>query len=63
EGRAEGELAVIKRQLKRRIGALDSAAEKKLEHLSLERLEALAEALLDFTGPQDLGRWLANGGK
>lgn len=61
KGRAEGELAVIKRQLKRRIGALDPAVEKKLSRLGLARLEALAEALLDFTGPQDLDRWLANG--
>ena len=53
KGRAEGELALIKRQLKRRIGAVDPAIEKKLGRLTLQRLESLAEALLDFTGPQD----------
>ncbi len=63
EGRAEGELSVIRRQLKRRFGGLDPAVEKKLERLRLQRLEALAEALLDFTCPQDLDRWLANGMK
>ena len=61
KGRAEGELALIKRLLKRRIGAVDPAIEKKLGRLTLQRLESLAEALLDFTGPQDLDQWLANG--
>jgi hypothetical protein len=28
--------------------------------LSLEELEALAEALLNFGGPADLTRWLAD---
>ena len=60
-GRMKGELAVIKRQLKRRIGAVNPAVEKKLGRLRLARLEALAEALLDFTGPEDLDRWLTNG--
>lgn len=48
------------RQLRRRIGGLNPAVEEKLERLKLEQLDALAEALLDFTGPRDLDRWLAN---
>ena len=54
---------MIKRLLKRRVGSLDSSVEKKLGRLSLERLGALAEALLDFTTPEDLDRWLADGMK
>ncbi|MDH4405250.1 MAG: DUF4351 domain-containing protein [Cyanobium sp. D14.bin.5] len=30
-----------------------------LESLPLEQLEALAEALLDFQGPDDLAAWFA----
>ncbi|MFW6731666.1 MAG: DUF4351 domain-containing protein [Synechococcus sp.] len=31
----------------------------RIQALPLEQLEALAEALLDFTGPTDLLAWLA----
>ena len=45
-GEARGEAKVALRQLNRRCGPL-------------EQLEALAEALLDFSGPEDLATWLA----
>jgi hypothetical protein len=31
---------------------------ERITGLRLEQLEALGEALLDFTGPADLERWL-----
>ena len=35
-------------------------AEQQLPRLSLEQLEALAEALLDFGESRELTRWLEN---
>ena len=41
-------------QLNRRIGNIPSEIEAKIQSLSLEQLEALGEALLDFTSLADL---------
>jgi len=62
EGRQEGELSVALRQLRRRCGELNPQQEARIRALSLARLEALAEALLDFEGSTDLEAWLAAGG-
>ena len=59
KGRVEEGLALIMRQLKRRIGKLSGEQEERLKELSLEQLEELGEALLDFQGEQDLRKWLA----
>ena len=63
EGRHEGRRAeacsVTLRQLNRRCGTLSEATTARIEALPLEQLEALAEALLDFSGPGDLTAWLA----
>jgi hypothetical protein len=63
EGRAEGRLearrALVKRLLHRRFGGLEPAVERRVHRLSGDRLEALAEAVLDFTGTDDLQRWFA----
>lgn len=58
EGRQEGEVALIVRQLKHRIGSMDEALELRIQHLSIEQLESLGEALLDFTQLDDLVIWL-----
>ena len=66
EGEAQGELrgraseaaAVTLRQLNRRCGPLSETTTAEIQALPLERLEALAEALLDFSGPADLTAWL-----
>lgn len=58
EGRQEGEAKVTLRQLKRRCGPLSEATTARIQALPLEQLEVLAEALLDFSGPQDLISWL-----
>ncbi|MFM7676393.1 MAG: DUF4351 domain-containing protein [Synechococcus sp.] len=63
EGRHEGRRAeacsVTLRLLARRCGPLSDATTARIQALPLEQLEALAEALLDFSGPDDLTAWLA----
>jgi predicted transposase YdaD len=62
EGRAEGRRgeasALALKQLERRCGLLSPAVTARIEALDLPRLEALALALLDFKGPDDLEDWL-----
>jgi hypothetical protein len=54
------EAAVVTlRQLNRRCGPLSNATSARIQALPLVQLEALAEALLDFSGPADLAAWLA----
>ena len=58
EGRVEGEVRVVLRLLERRCGVLPPPLLERVRGLSLERLEDLAEALLEFNGAADLERWL-----
>ena len=58
-GQAQGEAKVTLRQLSRRCGPLSGEQDSVIRSLPLERLEALAEALLDFEGMADLNAWLA----
>ena len=60
EGRQEGEAAVTLRLLTRRCGPLSEATIARIQSLFLEQLEALAEALLDFQGANDLAAWLTS---
>jgi hypothetical protein len=55
EGLQEGEAAVTLRLLNRRCGRLSEATTARIQALPLQQLEALADALLDFQGPADLG--------
>ena len=59
EGEAQGEAKVTLRQLNRRCGPLSEVTTARIQALPLQQLEALSEALLDFTGPADLAVWLA----
>ena len=61
-GRQEGEAVVTLRLLNLRCGSLSDATIARIQALQLEQLEALAEALLDFSGPADLAAWLAQHG-
>ena len=54
---AEAE-AVCLRQLRKRLGSVDSESESRIGQLPVERLEELAEALLDFSSASDLTAWL-----
>ncbi|MEG3436529.1 DUF4351 domain-containing protein [Pannus brasiliensis CCIBt3594] len=56
----EREKALILRQLHRKIGEIDSELENRVRGLSIDRMEALAEALLDFSTAEDLRDWLEN---
>lgn len=58
EDRQEGEQLLILRQVTRRVGILSPKTEAQVQALDLFRLEALGEALLDFSKPSDLDEWL-----
>ncbi len=58
QGRQEGELALVLRQLSRRLGALTPQLQECIQRLSITQLEDLGEALLDFTSAADLEDWL-----
>ncbi len=58
EGRQEGEKSLILRQLKKRVGELSPEVRQSVENLSIEQLENLGEALLDFNSMVDLENWL-----
>lgn len=57
-GLYQGEKSLVLRQLSRRIGNLPPNVVSRIEALSLPKLEILGEALLDFTGSDDLMIWL-----
>ena len=59
EGRQAEAAALTLRQLQRRCGILSSAQQSRIQGLPLGDLEALADALLDFDGPEDLNAWLS----
>jgi predicted transposase YdaD len=57
-GKEEGEQNIVIRQLQRRVGELPQEVIEKIQTLSLEQIENLSEALLDFTAIDDLLNWL-----
>ena len=54
----ERTIATIARQLKRRIGLLNTEFEQRLSQLSFDELDLIAEALFDFETLADLDQWL-----
>ena len=58
QGRTAGEKSLILKLLTRKLGTLSPNITTKVSVLSLERLESLGEALLDFTNVADLESWL-----
>lgn len=58
EGREEGEQRLVIRLLNRRIGEIDASLIERIQGLSIEQLENLGEALLDFSSVADLSAWL-----
>ena len=59
EGKAQEAAKVTLRLLNRRCGPLSEGTTARIQALPVEKLEALADALLDFQGPADLASWLA----
>jgi Domain of unknown function (DUF4351) len=59
EGIVEGERALTIRLLTKKVGNLSPELLAQVSSLNLERIEALAEALLDFKHVEDLKRWMA----
>jgi Domain of unknown function (DUF4351) len=57
-GLYQGEKLLVLRQLSCRVGTLSPSVVSRVEALSLPQLEMLGEALLDFTGSDDLMTWL-----
>lgn len=56
----KGEQRTIIRQLNRRFGEIDSSLLYKVRMLTIEKLDDLADALLDFSEITDLITWLNN---
>ncbi|MBD0302720.1 MAG: DUF4351 domain-containing protein, partial [Tolypothrix sp. T3-bin4] len=53
-----GEQRLVLRLLNRRIGEIDTSLIERIKGLSIEQLENLGEALLDFSNVADLETWL-----
>ena len=60
QGVQQGEVALVMRQLARRFGQISPELEEQIHRLSTDQLEALGEALLDFSDVRDLQTWLEN---
>jgi hypothetical protein len=59
QGRESATRIIVSKQLTRKLGNLSPELLSRVNGLNLDRVEALAEDLLDFTSVGDLERWLA----
>ena len=59
-GKEQEALQLILRLLTRRFSNIQPDVEQQIRTLSITQLEDLAEALLDFTSPNDLVNYLTN---
>ncbi len=57
EGKQEGEVSLVLRLIRKRIGQVSLDLEKQIQSLSVEQLEDLGEAVLDFETQADLLSW------
>ncbi|MFM6157970.1 MAG: DUF4351 domain-containing protein, partial [Sphaerospermopsis kisseleviana] len=58
EGKNEEGILLVIKQLIKRFKSINPEVTQKIQQLSLEKIEELAEALLDFNQYQDLENWL-----
>jgi predicted transposase YdaD len=58
QGIQQGEVSLALRLLTRRLGTLPPQLRSQIQQLSTVQVEALGEALLDFSTTQDLVAWL-----
>ena len=61
-GAKQGKQDLVLRMLRKRLGTLASQMEARIDALSVEQLEDLAVALLDFSTSSDLTAWLDDRG-
>jgi predicted transposase/invertase (TIGR01784 family) len=61
-GREEGKVDLVLRLVARRCGMLSIEVQSQIRALPIDRIEALGDALLDFTGMADLVVWLEEKG-
>ncbi|MBE9080533.1 Rpn family recombination-promoting nuclease/putative transposase [Romeria aff. gracilis LEGE 07310] len=59
DGRVEEARSLVLRQLGRKVGKLPGELQSQVDALSLTQLEALSEALLNFSSRSDLETWLS----
>jgi heme oxygenase len=59
QGQESATRGLVVKQLTRKLGNLSPELLAKVSSLNLDRVEALAEDLLDFNSVGDLERWLA----
>ena len=60
EGRRQEALAIVLRQLARRVGVVEPQLQERIQELASAQIEDLGEALLDFTSKADLEAWLGD---
>jgi hypothetical protein len=56
-GEAKGGATVLLKQLTRVCGSVPEELEQRVRRLSIDRLEALGEAILDFRTLKDVQAW------
>jgi predicted transposase YdaD len=59
EGREEEARLLVLKLLTRKLGSIPDRLRDQVNQLPLETLEALSEALFDFSEMSELGEWLA----
>jgi predicted transposase YdaD len=59
EGKAEEGKKLVIKQLTRKLGNLTTQQIDRIDGLSIDGVESLGEALLDFNNPGDLAAWLS----
>jgi Domain of unknown function (DUF4351) len=59
-GRQQEASSLVTRLLNRRLGNINDAELERVRSLSVEKLEELGEALLDFNSVTDLTNWLSS---
>jgi hypothetical protein len=60
QGEQRGEKRLIIRQINKRFDVIPDALIEQIHQLSIEQLELLGEAFLDFSTMTDLEQWLEN---
>ena len=60
QGSKQEAIAFALRLLKRRLGTVNAELETQVQSLSVEKLEALGEALLDLSSETEIRNWLEN---